>query len=56
MSFAGLKQFDENLRKLMKTDKFKTSNDVEKMKLGYRFLNSKYGKGSFLGKVSKLFI
>jgi len=38
----------------MKTEKFKSLNDVEKMKLGYKLLNSKYGIGNFLGKVKKL--
>ncbi len=55
MSFAGFQQFDKNLRGMMKTDKFKNSNDVEKLGLGYTLLNSKYGIGNLLGIVSKLF-
>ena len=49
MSFAGFKQFNENLLSLMETKTFKESSDTDKWELGYRLLNSKYGKGNFLG-------
>lgn len=53
MSLAGLHTFVENLNKVMDSKKFKESNETEKMKLGYRLLNSKYGLGTF-GGVKKL--
>jgi hypothetical protein len=51
MSFAGIRQFDKNLRNLMADKNF----DVNKPLKGLALLNSKYGKGSKIsGKVEKL--
>ena len=54
MSLVGAKEFKENLDTLMESKEFQTMNDTEKWNLGYRFLNSSYGLGNFLGKVKRL--
>ena len=46
MSYSGLKTFNKNISTLMESDIWKTSDDVARMNLGYKLLNSKYGIGS----------
>ena len=39
----------------MSSDAFKNANDIQRLEMGYRLLNSKYGLGSWLsGKVHPL--
>ena len=55
MSLSGIGQFNENLKKVMETETFQKADFVEKMELGHRLLNSKYGLGNFItNKVKKL--
>lgn len=49
MSFAGFKEYVENLDTLMESDAFKKMDWGERLEAGYSLLNSKYGKGSFFG-------
>lgn len=49
MSVYGVKQFDENLRKLMDSKVFKEASVDEKMELGGKLLRSDFGLGRFLG-------
>ena len=54
MSLAGIVQYEKNLRKLMASEKFKSADDGEKLKYGFSLFKSKYGKGSFSGKVEEV--
>jgi hypothetical protein len=49
MSFAGLEQFDRNLRAMMDSDAFKQADDSEKIGFGVLLMRSKYGLGSWGG-------
>jgi len=49
MSFAGLHQFNENLRTMMESATFKKADEAARLTMGYRLLNSKYGKGRWFG-------
>ena len=50
MSFSGLEQFNKNLLKLMKLESFKKCSESEKLNIGYKLINSKFGTGSNLKK------
>lgn len=54
MSLVGARKFKENLDILMESKEFQKMSETEKWNLGYRFLNSNYGLGNFLGKVKRL--
>ena len=49
MSFAGLKQFDKNLRAVMDSDAFKKADEAEKLRISGRLVRSEYGAGSLFG-------
>ena len=49
MSLNGFGTYEKNVRKLIKSEVFKKSDFREKLEIGYRFLNSEYGLGSFFG-------
>ncbi len=46
MSFAGLGQFNENLKAVMRSDAFKKASHSERAEMGHRLLSSKYGARS----------
>ena len=54
MSLAGIMQFKENLDMVMNSKAFKKATDAERLHIGYKLLNSRYGKGSIFGIVKKL--
>lgn len=49
MSLSGIGRYAENLDRLMKSEAFKNADDGERLRLGYRLLNSRYGLGSPIG-------
>jgi len=49
MSFAGIREFKENLDILMSSDAFKKASPGEQIEMGDRLLRSKFGIGSIFG-------
>ena len=55
MSFNGIYQFNQNLLKVMDSEAYKKGDFAQKMNIGYRLLESKYGfRTGLFGKVKKL--
>ncbi len=48
MSIANMYQFEQNLRRLVESKAFKLATEAEKLDLGYRLANSKYGGSATL--------
>lgn len=53
MSLAGLKTFEQNLRKLMACSAFKKADEAQKLNMGQRLINSKFG-GTMGFKIEEL--
>lgn len=49
MSVAGLTTFNRNLKRVMATDTFQTAGLGQRLRLGHRLLQSRFGLGSMLG-------
>lgn len=45
MSLNGINTFSDNLNKLMNSEVYKKSSEIQKWKMGYSLFNSKYGIG-----------
>ncbi|MCK5617719.1 hypothetical protein KAR91_88460 [Candidatus Pacearchaeota archaeon] len=49
MSLAGLGTYKANLDRMMSSEAFKRADDAERLEMGYRLLNSRYGLGTLPG-------